>query len=102
MIHVIATIEIADGTRDTFLKHFHDLVPLVLEEDGCLSYGPTVDVKTNFDVQVGPRDNVVTIVEAWESIAALEAHLAAPHMDAYREKVQDIVKGMTLQVLSPA
>lgn len=102
MIHVIATIEVAEGTRDKFLEHFHNLVPLVLEEDGCISYGPAIDVDAKLDVQIGPRDNVVTVVEAWESVEALHAHLAAPHMDDYREKVKDIVTDTKILVLSPA
>ena len=102
MIHVIATIELNPGVRDEFLKHFHDLVPLVLEEKGCVSYGPTIDVDANLDVQVGPRDNVVTVVEAWDSVEALQAHLVAPHMNDYREKVKDMVTDMKVQVLSPA
>jgi quinol monooxygenase YgiN len=47
------------------------------------------------------RDNVVTIVEQWESLDHLRAHMAAPHMATYREIVKDIVKGASLQVLEP-
>lgn len=102
MIHVIATIELNPGTRDEFLKHFHNLVPLVLEEKGCISYGPTIDVDAKLDVQIGPRDNVVTVVEAWESVEDLQAHLVAPHMNDYRETVKDMVIDTKVQVLSPA
>ena len=35
MIHVIATIDIVDGKRDDYLAAFHELVPLVLAEEGC-------------------------------------------------------------------
>ncbi len=47
------------------------------------------------------RDNVVTIVERWESLAALETHMQAPHMTAYRVRVKDLVKRVQLQVLHP-
>lgn len=102
MIHVIATIEVDASRKDEFLKHFKDNIPNVLAEDGCIEYGPTVDVKTDIPVQIPLRDNVVTIVEKWESLDHLMAHLAAPHMATYREKVKDIVKGASLQVLEPA
>ena len=46
MIHVIATIEVREGRRDEFLKEFHRIVPLVRQEQGCLEYGPAVDVPT--------------------------------------------------------
>ena len=102
MIHVIATIELNAGTRDEFLKHFHAIVPAVHQEQGCLEYGPTVDVATGIAAQDGPRDNGVVVVEKWESVDALKAHLAAPHMQEYREKVKGLVARTTLHVLQPA
>ncbi len=101
MIHVIATIEVKSGKRDAFLDDFRKLVPLVLEEDGCIDYGPTVDLPTNMGIQGPPREDVATIVERWESLEALEAHLMAPHMIAYREKAKDMIEGMKLQILQP-
>lgn len=102
MIHVIAAIELKPGKREDFLREFKALVPLVHAEDGCLDYGPAVDVASGIPVQIPMRENVVTVVERWESLPALKAHLAAPHMAEYREKVKDLVVGMTLQVLEPA
>ena len=48
------------------------------------------------------NENLVTILETWESLPALHAHLQAPHMADYRQKVKDMVLGMKLSVLSPA
>jgi quinol monooxygenase YgiN len=42
------------------------------------------------------------VVEKWRDLAALEAHLAAAHMTAYRGRVKDLVVQTTLQVLAPA
>jgi len=102
MIHVIATIEIADGRRDDFLSEFHRIVPLVLKEEGCLDYGPTVDVSTSLDAPPAVRHIVVTVVERWESLEHLEAHLVAPHMLEYRGRVKELVNKATLQILEPA
>jgi quinol monooxygenase YgiN len=44
----------------------------------------------------------VVVVEKWVSLAALEKHLAAPHMLKYREKVKQLVIDVQLQVLEPA
>ena len=101
MIYVIASIEVKPGKRDAFLAEFHRNVPNVRAEKGCLEYGPTVDVKTEIKAQIPLRDNTVTIVEKWESLAALQAHLVAPHMLTYRERVKDLVAGVSLQVLEP-
>jgi quinol monooxygenase YgiN len=102
MIHVIATITLNEGQREPFLAEFRKLVPLVRTEQGCLEYGPTVDVATGLALQGSMRGNVVTVVEKWESVDALKKHLQAPHMIAYRPKVKDFVKETVLQVLAPA
>lgn len=101
MIHVIATAELRPGTRDAFLAHFHANIPNVKAEVGCLEYGPAIDLRTEIGAQVPFREDVVTIVEKWESLEALMDHLVAGHMAAYREKVADMVKGVTIQVLEP-
>ena len=102
MVHVIATIEVVEGKRDKFISIFKENLPNVLAEDGCLDYGPTVDLDSGIPVQMPVRDNVVTVVEQWESMDHLNAHLAAPHMATYREQVKDVVTGVTLQILEPA
>ena len=102
MIYVIATIEVAQGHRDAFLKEFNRNVPNVLAEEGCIEYGPNIDVHTGIGAQLPLRDRVVTIVEKWESVDALKAHLATPHMAEYRSRVKGMVHNVTLQVLQPA
>ena len=99
MLHVIATIELAPNSREKFLAEFHRLVPEVRAEAGCIDYGPTVDFATNIPAQIPLRAEVVTIVERWESIEHLEAHLIAPHMLTYRQRVKELVKDVKLQVL---
>ncbi|MBM4041018.1 MAG: antibiotic biosynthesis monooxygenase [Planctomycetes bacterium] len=102
MVHVIANIELRPGARDAFLKVFRALVPKVQAEGGCLEYGPTLDARTDIRAQLPFRENVVTIVEKWEGLDALKAHLAASHMADYRAVVKDLVVKVTLQVLEPA
>ncbi|MFW6189994.1 MAG: putative quinol monooxygenase [Planctomycetota bacterium] len=102
MIHVIANIEVRAGKLDDFLDIFHRLMPQVLAEEGCLDYGPTRDARTDIDAQVPYRQNVVTVVERWRDMDALESHLASPHMAEYRENVEGMVQDVTLQILEPA
>ena len=102
MIHVIATIDVVPGKRTELLDACWANVPNVLAEDGCVEYGPTVDAATDIAAQIPQREDVVTIVEKWRDLAALKAHLVAPHMVAYRTKVKDLVKRVTLQILKPA
>lgn len=102
MIHVLATIELQPGQREAFLREFHALVPLVLAEQGCVEYGPAVNCPTSIPVQAALGEDAVMVIEKWTTVAALEAHLKAPHMADYRVKVKRFVKGVTLRVLQPA
>lgn len=102
MVHVVATIELIPGARTRFLGEFQQIVPAVHAEDGCLEYGAAVDVPTGLAAQPPVRDHVVVVVEKWRDLPALQAHLVAPHMTVYRERVRDLVISTTLQVLEPA
>lgn len=98
MINVIASIQIKEGRLSEFLEIFKANVPKVLQEKGCLAYVPTIDLPAGLPVQE-LDENVVTIIESWESLEYLQAHLSAPHMRAYKEKVRDIVDKMSMKVL---
>jgi quinol monooxygenase YgiN len=100
MIHVIATIELVEGKREAFLDEFRRIIKIVRDEDGCIEYGPAIDVET--EIGEPPRPAVVTVIEKWASVPALEAHLKAPHMARYREMVRDLVTAIKIQVLKPA
>lgn len=102
MIHVIATIQVLPERREDFLAQFHKVEPEVHAEQGCLEYAAAIDLATDIGAQIPLRSDVVTVVEKWESIEALNAHLAAPHMATYREAVKDMVRGVELQILQPA
>lgn len=102
MIVVLATIELNPGKRNDFLAEFKKIVEPVRAEEGCIEYFPATDHSTNLPAQGPAREDIVVVIEKWESIEALEAHLIAPHMMAYRPKVKDFVKRVSLQILNPA
>lgn len=101
MIHVLAQIETVPGHRDDFLAEFAQVATLVRQEAGCIEYGAAVDVQTGIPVQNFFGETAVMIVEKWESIDHLKAHLVAPHMADYRIRIRPFVKGVTLRVLEP-
>ena len=98
MIHVVAKVTTKPGKRPDFLTEFRKLVPLVLAEAGCVEYGPTIDAQTEIGAQRLAGDDVVVVIERWENLAALKAHLVADHMTAYRERVKVLVEGTILEV----
>ena len=102
MIVVLATIELKPGKREDFLREFRLIIPKVRAEQGCVEYFPAIDAVSGIAAQGTPREDVVVVVEKWESIPALETHLIAPHMMEYRPKVKDFVKRVSLQILTPA
>ena len=102
MVYVIAEIEVTDGRREEFLEQFRKIVPLVREEQGCRQYVPVIDVPTNIAAGRQARENVVTVIEHWDSLEALEAHLVAPHMIDYRAQVKHLVVQASLSISQPA
>lgn len=102
MIHVIATIELKPGCRDQYLELLRQNVPHVKAEKGCLVYEPTIDVDTDIAIHEKAGENVVTLVEAWDSVDALKKHFTEPHMLAYREKAKDLFQKVRIRVLQPA
>jgi quinol monooxygenase YgiN len=102
MICVLASIEVASGRRDEFLAVFRQLAPQVRAEAGCIEYAAMVDLPNSVPGQATARPDVVTVVEKWESVAALEAHLMAPHMHQFRKATEQLRRGISLAILEPA
>lgn len=101
MINVIASIHVKEGRVSEFIEIFKANIPKVLEEKGCVEYIPTIDIPTGLPPQELNK-NVVTIIEKWGSLEDLQAHMTAPHMLAYREKVKDLVDKVSFKVLTEA
>ena len=102
MVHVIAIITAKAGLRDEILTAFRANVPTVQAEDGCIEYGATIDTEGVGALQTQFGADTFVVVEKWESLAALKAHAAAPHMAAYAAKTKDMIAERVIHVLSPA
>lgn len=98
MITVIASVTVKEGKVQEFLEGFKENAIKVRKEPGCLEYYPAMDIKTDllpstFD------ENVVTIVEKWESLEALQMHADAPHMKEQFKRDKDLVESMSARLL---
>lgn len=102
MINVIAVITAKPGMRDSVLQAFRANVPAVKAEQGCIEYGAAVDLENGpkFQTKYGP--DTFLVIEKWDSMDALKAHAAAPHMAAYAAKTKDMIAIRTIHILSPA
>ena len=101
MIHVIASIHVKPNCLAEFLAIFKENIPAVRQEQGCIDYEPTQDLPTGLAAQE-LNGSVVTIIEKWASLEALQVHLAAPHMLAYQKQVKALVEKVVLKVLEKA
>jgi quinol monooxygenase YgiN len=102
MIHVIAVITTKPGLREEVLRAFRANVPNVLQERGCMEYGAAVDADNALAFQTKYGPDTFTVIEKWESMAALKDHAAAPHMAAYGAKVKEMLASRVIHILSPA
>ena len=102
MIHVIAVITAKPGKRNDILTHFRANVPAVRAEQGCIEYGAAVDADNALPFQTKYGPDTFLVVEKWESMDALKAHAAAPHMAAYGAKTKEMIASRVIHILSPA
>lgn len=102
MIHVLALITAKPGMRDKILEAFRANMPAVHAEQGCIEYGPAIDAEGAGAIQTALGPDSFVVVEKWESMDALKAHGASPHMAAYGAKVREMIAKRVIHVLSPA
>jgi quinol monooxygenase YgiN len=101
MIHVIAIITAKPGMRQAILDAFHTNMPAVHGEKGCIEYGPAIDAEGAGGFQTKFGGDTFVVIEKWESLDALKAHAASPHMAAYAAKTRDMIASRVIHVLSP-
>jgi quinol monooxygenase YgiN len=102
MIHVIAIITTKPGQREAVLAKFRDIIAAVRAEEGCIEYGPAVDIDGEMKglTMIGPDSFMV--IEKWTSQETLAAHAVSAHMAAYGASVKDLVASRAIHVLDPA
>lgn len=101
MIHVLAIITAKPGMRDAILQAFRANVPAVKAEKGCIEYGAAVDAENALAFQTKWGSDTFLVIEKWESMEALKAHAAAPHMAAYAAKTREMIASRVIHILSP-
>ena len=102
MIHVVAVITAKPGKREEILRHFRANVPAVHAEKGCIEYGAALDAENALPFQTKWGADTFVVIEKWESMDALKAHAAAPHMAAYGAKTKELIASRVIHILSPA
>ena len=101
MVHVIAVITAKPGKRAEILAAFRANVPNVHKEKGCIEYGAAIDADPALHIQKKWGDDTFLVIEKWESMEALKAHAAAPHMAAYGAKTKELIASRVIHILTP-
>ena len=89
--------DVADYTAKTLA-----VVPTVRKEDGCRMYTLLKDASTDWDKPMRFGERTMWMLEKWDSVDALKAHLDTPHMKAFGPTVRPMRTSSTFHVLEPA
>jgi len=102
VVHVIAVITAKPGQREKILQAFRGNVPNVHAEQGCIEYGAAVDADPALPFQTNWGPETFVVIEKWDSLEALKAHAAAPHMKDYGAKTKELIASRVIHIMSPA
>jgi quinol monooxygenase YgiN len=101
MLNVVVTMMIKDGHMKDFLAVCADVRPKVLQERGCLAYDYYRDAPWPDAAGKQAEPNRLTLLERWESAAALQAHLETPHMKDFASRIKDLRASVEVRVVEP-
>lgn len=76
-----------------------EILEKVRSEPGCLMYSLMGDADTTWDAPQRCGDGVLWMIEHWDCINSLKAHLATPHMKAFGPVASPLRSGNTFHVL---
>lgn len=82
MIKVVAKNYIQEGKFDEILKLYKELVGKTVIEPGCIKYELYQDIND---------PGVLTMIEEWESLEALDAHEKTEHFIRIFPMLKDLV-----------
>jgi len=102
MIHLVAVITAHPGQRAALLAEFHQVMPKVHAEDGCIDYAPAIDAEGFDKVNSALGPDTFAVIEKWASAEALRGHMKAPHMADYAARTKDMIAKRVLHILTSA
>ena len=88
-----------DASRADYVEKTKAVLAAVRAEKGCLEYRLLGDAATDWDKPQRFGERTLWMLEKWESVAALQAHLQTPHMEAFGPTVRPMRSASTFHVL---
>jgi quinol monooxygenase YgiN len=98
MISVVTTVNVKKNKKLEFLEKFKEVLPKVKQELGHIEYFAAADIDSKIPIQ-DLNENVIMVLEKWESMKSLHNHLEAPHMQVFLKEVSNLVENVSIKVL---
>ncbi len=102
MISVFAVMIAKAGKKQQVLEIARANLNAVRAEQGCHEYRLVEDANNAGAFQKKLGEDSFAFIEQWESMAALEVHLATPHMQAYAKNTKDLLEDTAIYVMQSA
>jgi quinol monooxygenase YgiN len=101
MLTIVAEIRVYQGGlhKEKVMQAFKKIIPTVRKEPGCHTYELLVDADVEVNYQTKDAD-LILILEKWEGIEYLNAHIQTPHVQAYQLEVRDHVADVKIRILN--
>lgn len=99
-VWVICRFDLKEAAnREAYIAETKKIVNLVRKEPGCLTYTLLGDAETTWEAPQRSGDKTLWMIEHWDSVNSLKAHLQTPHMKAFGPVAAPLRSGNTFQVL---
>ncbi len=98
MIHILVSMMVKEGCMKEFLALGEKLRREVLKEKGCHAYEYTREIASPLGIQEAVDSNRITLVERWDSLESLKAHMDAPHMKEFGPGMSELRTSVTARV----
>lgn len=99
-VWVLCRFDLKPGAdREEYVAKTRAIVDTVRAEKGCCEYRLLGDAATDWEKPQRFGDRTLWMLEKWESIEALKAHLETPHMKAFGPTVRPMRANGTFHVL---
>lgn len=99
-VYVLCKVDLKpDADIASYIAKTHAVFPSVRAEKGCRLYSLFKDADTDWDRPQRFGERTFWMIEKWDSIDALKAHIQAPHMKAFGPSVAPLRQSSTFHVL---
>ena len=88
-----------ETSRAEYIAKTRAIIDTVRAEKGCCEYRLLGDAVTDWEKPQRFGERTLWMLEKWESIESLKAHLETPHMKAFGPKVRPFRSASTFHVL---